>query len=329
MSEKRVRPIRELPLGINATGVPNALGGFSDVFKFDSPKYGMLAVKRLRFNKTGQQDLEAKVKKEATVLTMIAHPHILPFIGVSYVDGAVSIITPWAANGPLLPYLAKNSKADRLVLLSQVSSALTYLHTYAGDIIIHGDIHPGNVLISAMGTALLCDFGLSRIVPEGNSSSTWRGASGDCYGFGISVYTAPELVLRENPLPLSWATDVFAFGMLVFHAYSGKTPFGQGVHPLTIAVELHAERRPGRGEIRRADFSEDLWCLVQRCWDHLPAKRPRMPDVSRAMQSMLDRRSTSPDSHDGLKPSRGRTSTQTLSWLSRPLAGSSLKARNA
>lgn len=304
MLPKRPRPIPRLSLDLEAyRRAPIARGGFSDVFKFYSPKHGcFLAIKRLRFNQTEQADLEALVAKEAAVLTMIEHPHILRFLGISYMNGAVCIVSPWAENGSLRQYLARNPKADHLGLLLQVASALCYLHTYTGDIIVHGDLHVDNVLISDMGTALLSDFGLSRIVPEGHSSSLWRGDSLD-FGIGRVVYEAPEL---HDGAPRSWATDVFAFAMLIFHVFSGKPPFGHTQNYLAAVVALYGGQRPDRGEIDRRDFSDGLWRLVQRCWDHEPRERPRMPTVTLILQNLLNQRACS-------SPSLGSEPSQTLS----------------
>ncbi|EJD51720.1 kinase-like protein [Auricularia subglabra TFB-10046 SS5] len=279
------------PLDMEATSShaqrPSARGGFSDIFRLVSPTYGVLAVKRLRLDETKREDLEKLVAKEAHVLSLINHPHILPFLGITYMDGSLCLVTPWAENGSMGGYLRGNPEADRFQLLAQVASALGYLHTNAGDIIIHGDIHLDNVLISDKGSALLSDFGLSRVVPEGHSSSLYRGDSSK-HSFGRDVYAAPELCDGRGQ-PLSWATDVFAFGMLIFHAFSGEQPFGKPRNGYPIAiVMLSRGLRPERREITRRDFSDALWELVQRCWQHdVPRARPRMPEVCAIMQRLV------------------------------------------
>ncbi|EJD51705.1 kinase-like protein [Auricularia subglabra TFB-10046 SS5] len=297
MTAKNTLPLRRLSLDLerDPSRRPVAHGGFSDVYRVYNRVHGFVAVKRFRLNEDERDDMEGLIAKEARVLTMITHQHILPFLGISYMDGAVCIVTPWAENGSLASYLRREPNADRLGLLVQVASALCYLHTNVGDIIIHGDLHVDNVLISDNGCALLSDFGLSRIVPEGNSSSLYRGDSSD-FRIGRVVYEAPELHDGERK---SWATDVFAFGMLIFHTYAGKQPFGAAQNYLTAVVALYRGNRPARREITRDDFSDELWGLVQRCWHHCPRERPRMPEVSRFIMECLLESRARPSSFSG------------------------------
>lgn len=297
ITPKAESPIRSFSLPLakehDPARRPVAHGGFSDVYRLFSPTYGPVAVKRFRLNESERDALEKLINKEARVLTMINHPHIVPFLGIGYMDGAICIVTPWATNGSLASYLRRYPEANRLGLLVQVASALSYLHEYKGDIVIHGDLHVDNVLVSDTGSALLSDFGLSRIVPEGNSSSLYRGDSSD-FRIGRVVYEAPELHDGE---PRSWATDVFAFGMLIFHAYAGKQPFGFAHNYLTAVVALYGGQRPNRSEITRDDFSDDLWELVKSCWKHEAKQRPRMSWVYRRMVHMALGDCPSPSPH--------------------------------
>ncbi|EJD44359.1 kinase-like protein [Auricularia subglabra TFB-10046 SS5] len=162
------------------------------------------------------------------------------------------VVTAWAENGTLGAYLDNDPNADRLELLCDVASALHYLHTCPAPI-IHGDLYVDNVLVSKDGTALLSDFGLSTAVsPDEWDLPVLPGGSLD-YLLVRAAYEAPERH-GDPPARRSFATDTFAFGMLVFHAYAGRSPFAGLPNDAAVVVAIYEGRRPARAEIARDDF---------------------------------------------------------------------------
>jgi serine/threonine protein kinase len=83
-----------------------------------------------------------------------------------------------------------------------MASALSYLHSNG---IVHGDIKGNNVLASPNGDALLCDFGLAKLV----GSQT----SGSRRGSGALRWESPELLDGQTK---STASDIWAFGMTIY-----------------------------------------------------------------------------------------------------------------
>ncbi|EJD34298.1 kinase-like protein [Auricularia subglabra TFB-10046 SS5] len=180
------------------------------------------------------------------------HPHVIRCFCSVHVEGCECIVTPWAENGTLGAYLKKHPEADRLKLVcsSQVASGLRHLHRQEPPI-VHGDIFVvgggDNVLISDHGNALLSDFGLSNGIINELSEIPCEGDR-RIELFGRAVYEAPE---RHDGAAQSCSTDVFAFGMLIFHAYSGRRPFSTLSTSAAAIVELHKGRRPDRSEVAR------------------------------------------------------------------------------
>ncbi|EJD37834.1 kinase-like protein [Auricularia subglabra TFB-10046 SS5] len=223
-------------------------------------------------------------RKEVTILSRINHPNIVQCFHSCEVRGYKCIISPWAEHGTMRLYLERNPEADRLKLLHDVASALAYLHTRKAPI-IHCDIYVDNVLVSEAGTALLNDFGLSRRITVDSSETPWDDK--EDYFIGRALYEAPEV---HEGVRRSGATDVFAFGMLVFHTYLGRQPFARCPTQTAIIIALSKGERPGRDEITRYDFEDAHWELVQACWHHSPTVRPTMPVVRDRMRRMLDKR---------------------------------------
>lgn len=114
--------------------------------------------------------------------------------------------------------------------------------------VIHGAVHPRSVLIDEDGAVRLGDFvvgrALTTAVAKGADSSLWRGLTG---------YIAPELVVGEEPSPVS---DVFAVGALLFSMLSGEAP--PGVLRVTPAVERLVQRALDTDPARRYKTATDL-----------------------------------------------------------------------
>lgn len=129
----------------------------------------------------------------------------------------------------------------------------------------------GNVLVAADGHALLADFGLSTLIPDGDGGNAR----------GKLLYIAPEL--HECQAPRSSKTDVFAFGVLIWEVFSGRPPF-PGLSAVAAMLAICQRRRPARQEITRDDFTDDLWRLVNDCWAHAPSARPSMRHVRTTLE---------------------------------------------
>ncbi|EJD51671.1 hypothetical protein AURDEDRAFT_181857 [Auricularia subglabra TFB-10046 SS5] len=120
---------------------------------------------------------------------------------------------------------------------------------------------------------MLSEFGLAEIIPDEGTTSM---RSAFCRE--KAMHRAPEIHMGE---PLAPSSDVYSFGMLAFHVYCDREPM-KALYPgaIQVAAALLSGRRPERSEISRAEFSNSLWDLVQRCWAHDKAKRPSATRVS-------------------------------------------------
>lgn len=85
--------------------------------------------------------------------------------------------------------------------LRETADAVNYLHTEG---VIHGDIKAGNILIGRDGSALLCDFGLTRMT-DARTSTCMKGA-------GSMRWMSPDLWDNASR---SFQSDVYAFGMTI------------------------------------------------------------------------------------------------------------------
>ncbi|EJD36967.1 kinase-like protein [Auricularia subglabra TFB-10046 SS5] len=267
----QVALLREIGWGATATV-------FVGTIVNDSPS-PLVAVKV--FRDTPDEYHRDLLKRELRVTRRISlrrHPLILPFIGSGTLGRRTVIVSVFMKNGRLSAHLKARKGVLRgwRDLLLQVAQALEYLHTVEG--LVHGDLNCANVPISNSGNALLADLGLCAPADEahrlGPGNYTLR-------------YAAPEILLGpEDPsapsLAKSRASDVYAFGMLVYEVLTRERPWA-GLPDARVILEVHSRRHPSVDALRHSlwpSFPSRVWArLCRRCWKLAPDDRPSMPAI--------------------------------------------------
>ncbi|KAF9231037.1 kinase-like domain-containing protein [Melanogaster broomeanus] len=130
-----------------------------------------VALKTIRTYSSNDDDYTQKQKRlcrEIKVWLNLNHVNIVPLLGTTMGFGQFpAMVCPWLANGQLSSYLERQSDSlklgERLVLLSDVTMGLQYLHSQS---VVHGDLSGSNVLVDDKGRACIADFGLSMLLTE-------------------------------------------------------------------------------------------------------------------------------------------------------------------
>jgi serine/threonine-protein kinase len=148
----------------------------------------------------------------------------------------------------------------------QVAQALAHAHSQG---IVHRDVKPGNVVVTAQGVAKLLDFGIARIVHM-PSSVTAAGAL-----LGTPKYMAPEAIRGEAG---DERADIYSFGSLAYELLTGRAPF-EGENATALMLRALQEAPP-RVQALVPDCPPRLAALVHACLEKDPAERPpSMGDV--------------------------------------------------
>lgn len=177
----------------------------------------------------------------------------------------------------VLPY-CKNGSAERLIgkigdpddtwkFIGDVSSGLAYLHALTPPI-IHQDIKPGNVLIDDNQYYSITDFGISA-----KSGGTHGDTFEEEERSGTMAYMAPERY--HEGAESSPASDVWAFGAMLYEMLTGNVPFGE--EGGWVQVE-----KPDTVPAMPESIPADVQRLILACLDADPAKRPTAEYISRA-----------------------------------------------
>lgn len=194
-------------------------GGFGSVYKGCLEDGTAIAVKRMEaavMTSQGQKEFQSEVD----VLTKLRHRHLVAILGYC-IDGAQkALVYEYMPGGTLSQNLFEWSKygmiplswKSRLSIALDVARGLEYLHGLAQSRFIHRDLKPSNILLDKGLRAKISDFGLVRLVPEGEKQSVQTLVAGT---FG---YLAPEYALTGH---ITTKGDVFSFGVVLMELITG------------------------------------------------------------------------------------------------------------
>jgi len=203
------------------------------------------------------------------------HPNVTPFLGITFDfhrPGTPCLVLPFYQHGNITNYVKKHLNVDKASLLSQAASGLSYLHDLS---IIHGDVKGSNILINDNGQACITDFCLSRTMQSiGVTTQMVPGAL---------RYMAPELINcpdedEEFVLPTK-ETDVWAFSMTAIEIFTGSEPFPRIKNDIRVTMFVVKGGHPDRYRCKL--INDEIWVMLQRCWEADPSRRPSMVDLAR------------------------------------------------
>jgi serine/threonine-protein kinase len=214
-----------------------------------------------------------RFRREARAVAALAHPNVAtlydygetgerPFMAFEYLSGGS--LEERLAGGPL-----GDNEVERVA--RDLAAGLAYAHAHG---ILHRDLKPANVLFDASGNAKLADFGIAQVADEAGLTSAGT-------VLGTASYLAPERAAGEAATP---ASDVYAFGVVLFRMLTGRLPF-ESRNALDLAA-MHRDRPPPSVTDFREDAPARLESLAFAALAKSPSDRP--PDGG-ALQAELGR----------------------------------------
>src|SRR5262245_54068297 len=158
------------------------------------------------------EEASERLRREVSVAARIDHPGICSIHDAGVVDGSPFIAMSYV-EGKTLAECARSAPHEAVSLVARIAAIVAAAHE-AG--VVHGDLKPGNILVSDDGRCFVLDFGVARMMDESRQQP-----GGANRLAGTLPYLAPEC-LSGAPSALS---DVFALGAVLFERVTGRTPF--------------------------------------------------------------------------------------------------------
>jgi serine/threonine-protein kinase len=193
-------------------------GGMGVVYKARHLKLRRtVALKMMLAGPFAGKDERSRFMREAEAVAALRHEHIVQVYDVGDLDGCPYFTMEYIEGGTLAEKLAGIPQAAKRAadLVVKLAGAVQVAHR-AG--ILHRDLKPGNVLLTADGTPKIADFGLARRL-DSEESQTISGTR-----MGTPSYMAPEQVTGSR-VSLGPAVDVYALGAILYETLTGRPPF--------------------------------------------------------------------------------------------------------
>lgn len=193
-------------------------GSFAEVYKGVLPGRDNKAVAVKRLVKGENHGDDMAFRREAEVIIVAVHRNLLKLIGYCMAPRELFLVYPYMENSSLSSSL-QGSKPTldwtrRRKIALGAARGLEYLHDNCNPPIIHGDIKAANVLLDGNFEAMLGDFGLAKLMDQGQEIVT-TGIQ------GTVGYMAPEY---RSTGKASTKTDIYGYGVLVLEIVTGKGP---------------------------------------------------------------------------------------------------------
>ena len=170
-------------------------------------------------------DSDAVLKRflhERQILARLSHPNIARLLdgGLSG-DGRPFFVMEYVEGTPLVEYCNANSLGlrARLDCMLQICAALQFAHR---QLVVHLDIKPSNVIVSAAGEVKLLDFGIAKLLGDTPLDASMQTRTQTQRPL-TAGYASPEQLLGE---PVSTATDVYGIGCLLYELLTGRRANG-------------------------------------------------------------------------------------------------------
>jgi eukaryotic-like serine/threonine-protein kinase len=162
-----------------------------------------------------------RFRNERQILASLEHPYIASLLDGGTTDEGLPYLVMEYVEGQSVDAYCDSHGLDttaRLDLFRKICAAVQYAHQ---NLIIHRDIKPGNVLVTADGTPKLLDFGIAKLLnPELGVHTMAPTAAGP--PLMTPEYASPEQVRGET---VTTATDVYSLGVLLYELLTGRRPY--------------------------------------------------------------------------------------------------------
>ncbi len=206
-------------------------GGMGSVYLAEHTQmHRVVAIKVLLPQFMSRPEIRERFKNEASTLANLQHPNIVGLYDYLEDEAGMYLIMEYVEGEPLDDYI-KNVTGPmpevRVVpIIKEILSAVGHAHKFN---IVHRDIKPANIIVAKNGSVKILDFGIARIIGDGNKNLTKTGTQ-----MGTIFYMSPEQVEGKSA---DFRSDIYSLGVTFYQMLTGLNPY----EGLTTEYEVYTK----------------------------------------------------------------------------------------
>jgi predicted Ser/Thr protein kinase len=211
-------------------------GGMGVVYEAEDTALGItVAVKMIDPALARDAAFVRRFRAEARAMARVASPHIVRVMAMRQTDQGVFIVMEFVDGGTVHDRMQSGPLPWEAVypLVRQMLLALEKAHDVG---VVHRDMKPRNIMLTADGTVKVTDFGLAKVVTEDDAATVTQAVA------GTLLYMSPEQV-RASP-SIDRRSDLFALGLMMYEMLAGRLPFDRDAGEFAVMRAIVEESFP-------------------------------------------------------------------------------------
>ena len=259
-------------LGPYEIRTPVGAGGMGEVYRAHDTRLNRdVAIKILPEHLTRDSDAAARFARETQAVAALSHPNILAIHDVGMERGTIFAVTELLEGRTLATVIAdEHPSLKRSVEYAvQIAQGLAAAHVKG---IVHRDVKPANLFVTAAGHVKILDFGIASMTPAGASHTRPDSETALVTGAGTIMGTAGYLSPEQaQGRPSDHRSDIFSFGCVLYELVAGRRAFS-GDSTIDIVHGIVHDDPPPLPAVR-PDTPDELARIVVKCLAKDPDER--------------------------------------------------------